>query len=157
MLVKALQREPVYGDLMHADLYELDLTKTQRVSIPIHLTGTAVGVTMGGLLDHALRVLEVDCLATSIPDEILVDVTELEQGNSLHVSDLVLPAGVELHTALDLPVVSVVAPKIEEEPVVEELPEGEEGVVAEAVDGEEGAAPAEGGDDAGGDDAKARG
>jgi large subunit ribosomal protein L25 len=132
VLVKELQREPVYGTLVHADLYELDLTQKQRVSVPIHLTGTALGVTMGGLLDHALRELEVDCLASSIPDEIVIDVTDLEQGHSLHVSDLVVPAGVEVHTAADLPVVSVVAPKAEEEPVQEELAEGEEGAEAAA-------------------------
>lgn len=131
VLVKELQREPVYGGLVHADLYELDLTKRQRVSVPIHLTGTPVGVTMGGLLDHALRAVEVDCLARSIPDEIVIDVTELEQGQSLHVSDLVFPEGVELYSNGELPVVSVVAPKVEEEPVLEE----------EAVEGEEGAEP----------------
>jgi len=133
VLVKDLQREPVYGDLVHADLYELDQTKRVRVSVPIHLTGTPVGVTMGGLLDHALRAIEVDCLARSIPDEFVVDVSALEQGHSLHVSDLVLPEGVEAHTSLELSVVSVVAPKEEEEVVVEEeLAEGEEAAGEEA-------------------------
>ena len=114
VLVKEMQREPVYGVLTHADLYELDQTKRVRVSVPIHLSGTAVGVTMGGLIDHALRTVEVDCLASSIPDEFVVDVTDLEQGQSLHVSDLALPEGVEAHSGLDLPVVSVVVPRAEE-------------------------------------------
>jgi large subunit ribosomal protein L25 len=133
VLVKDLQREPVYGVLVHADLYELDQTKKVRVSVPIHLTGIAAGVTMGGLLDHALRELEVDCLASLIPDEFVIDVSELEQGNSLHVFDLVMPEGVEAHTDRELPIVSVVAPKAEEEPVQEELAEGEE-AAAEAGD-----------------------
>jgi large subunit ribosomal protein L25 len=142
VLVKELQREPVYGVLTHADLYELNLTERQRVLVPIHLTGTAVGVTMGGLLDHALRELEVDCLASSIPDEIVIDVTDLEQGHSLHVSDLVVPEGVEVHSPSDLPVVSVVAPKAEEEVVVEEeVEEGAEG----AADGDDAKADAAGG------------
>jgi large subunit ribosomal protein L25 len=140
VLVKELQREPVYGELVHADLYELDLTKRVRVSIPIHLTGTAVGVMMGGLLDHALRELEVECLARQIPDEVVIDVSTLEQGHSLHVSDLVLPEEVEVHTAMDLPVVSVVAPKAEEVPV--------EAAVAEGVEGAEPAAAADGKGDA---------
>ena len=117
VLAKALQRDPVHGRLMHADFYELDLNARVRVSVPIHLEGIAVGVTMGGLIDHALRELELDCIPTAIPDEIVVDVSELEQGQSIHVADVKLPEGVELHSQGDLPVVSVVAPKIEEEPV----------------------------------------
>ncbi len=147
VLAKALQRHPVYGTLMHADFYELDLTARVRVSVPIHLEGIAVGVTMGGLIDHALRELELDCDPTAIPDEIIVDVSELEQGQSIHVADVELPEGVELHSQGDLPVVSVVAPKIEEEPVeVEEaLEPGEVGEAGEAVEPGEGAPKAEGG------------
>jgi large subunit ribosomal protein L25 len=143
--VKELQREPVRGDLLHADLFEIDQTATIRVSVPIHLTGTAPGVTMGGLIDHSLRVVELDCLPRAIPDEVVIDVAALEIGDSIHVSDLELPEGVELHTAAELSVVSVVAPKVEEEPVVEELLEGEaaEGEAAEGEGAEgEGAAPA---------------
>lgn len=142
VLVKDLQRDPVLGRLLHADMYEIDLDAQIRVAVPIHLKGIAVGVTMGGLIDHALRVVELDCLPSAIPDEIIVDVEALEQGQSVHVSDLILPEGVELHTQGDIPVVSVVAPKIEEEPTLEEAED------AEAIAGAEGAegapAPAEG-------------
>lgn len=139
VLIKELQREPVYGGLLHADLFEIDLSARIRVSVPIHLTGSAAGVTMGGLIDHALRSLELDCLPQAIPDEIVVDVAELDLGQSIHVSDLELPEGVECHTQGDIPVVSVVAPRIEEEETPEEeLLEGVEG------EGEEGEAPAEG-------------
>jgi large subunit ribosomal protein L25 len=128
VLVKELQREPVHGSLMHVDFYEVNLESRITVSVPIRLTGTAVGVTMGGLLDHALRALELDCLPNAIPDEISVDVTALEQGHSIHVVDLVLPEGVELNSQGDLPVVSVVAPKAEEEvaEVEEVIEEGAE-------------------------------
>ena len=115
VLVKELQREPVHGGLMHVDFYEVNLESRITVSVPIRLTGIAVGVTMGGLLDHALRALELDCLPNAIPDEVSVDVTALEQGHSIHVVDLVLPEGVVLNSQGDLPVVSVVAPKAEEE------------------------------------------
>lgn len=139
VLVKELQREPVHGDLMHVDFYEVNLESRITVSVPIHLTGTAVGVTMGGLLDHALRSLELDCLPNAIPDEISVDVTALEQGQSIHVADLVLPEGVELNSHGDLPVVSVVAPKAEEEVAeVEEVVEvpSDEDAKADAKDSE---------------------
>ncbi len=130
VLVKDLQREPVRGDLVHADLFEVDPDERIRVSVPIHLTGTAPGVTMGGLLDHALRVLELDCLPRAIPDEILVDVSALDIGDSIHVAELNLPAGVELHTQADTAVVSVGAPRLEEEAAAE--PTLGEGVAAPA-------------------------
>ncbi len=154
VLVKELQRGPVRGNLMHADLYEVDPNARIRVSVPIHLRGTAPGVTMGGLIDHSLRIVELDCLPQAIPDEILVEVSALDIGDSVHVSDLELPEGVELATQGELSVVSVVAPRAEEEPTVdEELEEGLEGEVAEGAEAEgegkaegEDAAPATGGD-----------
>ena len=148
VLVKELQREPVRGALLHADLFEVDPNETISVSVPIHLTGTAHGVTMGGLIDHALRVLELDCLPSAIPDEIVVDVAHLDIGDSIHVSELPLPEGVELITGSEQSVVSVVAPRVEEEPTVEEELEGVEGE-AGAAEGEE---PAEGGDAQASDD-----
>lgn len=134
VLVKELQREPVYGTLVHADLYELDLTKRVRVSVPIHLKGTALGVTLGGLIDHALRSLEVECLAGSIPDEIVVDVSALDVGDSIHVSDLVLPADVEVHSGAELPVVSVVAPAAEEVAAPQAVEGAEPALVSDAAD-----------------------
>jgi large subunit ribosomal protein L25 len=145
VLVKELQREPVRGVLLHVDFFEVDQTATIRVSVPIHLSGTAEGVTMGGLIDHSLRVVELDCLPLAIPDEVVIDVSGLDIGDSIHVSDLPLPEGVELHTAAELSVVSVVAPKVEEEPVVEEGLEGEVPVDGEApAEGEAPAASADG-------------
>jgi large subunit ribosomal protein L25 len=141
VLVKELQREPVRGALLHADLYEVDQNVRIRVSVPIHLRGSAPGVLMGGLIDHALRVVELDCLPRAIPDEILVDVSALGIGDSIHVRDLGLPEGVELHSQGDLPVVSVVSPKLEEEPVAAEAAAAVEpglvGAAGEAAGGEE--------------------
>ena len=141
VLVKDLQRDPVDGTLLHADLYAVDLTKKVHVSVPIRLLGSPVGVQVGGgILDHALREIELECLPTSIPEEVQIGVDELDLGDSLHVRDISLPADVVLLSDPELSVVSVVAPKVEEEPVVEELEEGEgiEGEeVGEAGEGEE--------------------
>lgn len=131
VLVKELQRHPVRGEMIHADFYEVERDQTIVVSVPIHIEGTAVGVTMGGLLDHSLREVEVECLPNAIPDEFVVDVTPLEQGDSVHVRDLALPTGVELRSDGDLSVVSVVAPAAEEVEAVDE--ELEEGAEAEAA------------------------
>lgn len=115
VIVKDLQRDPVRGSLLHADLYEIDVNRTITVDVPIHLSGTPVGVELGGgIVEHTLREVEVECLPRAIPEEIVVDVRGLELGESLHVSDLALPQGVELVTDPDLAVVSVVAPRVEE-------------------------------------------
>jgi large subunit ribosomal protein L25 len=135
VLVKELQRDPVRGRMLHADLYEVDPNQTIVVSVPLHVVGSAPGVAIsGGLLDNALREVELECLVRMIPDEIQVDVSGMELGDSLHVRDLALPDGVSLRTDADLSVVSVVAPSVAvEEP---EVPEE-----AEVAEGEE-AAPA---------------
>ena len=146
VLVKDLQRDPVLGNLLHADLYAVDLSKKVTVSVPLRLLGTPMGVQLGnGILDHALREIELECLPTSIPEEIEIDVSELDLGHSLHVRDLSLPADVLLLSDADLSVVSVVAPKVEEEPIVEELEEDAEALEGEAAEGEDGEAP-EGGE-----------
>ena len=145
VLVKDLQRDPVLGNLLHADLYAVDLSKKVTVSVPVRLLGIPMGVQLGnGILDHALREVELECLPTSIPEDIEIDVSELDLGHSLHVRDLSLPADVILLSDSDLSVVSVVAPKVEEEPVVEELEEGEEGVEGEVAEGEDAEAPEDG-------------
>jgi large subunit ribosomal protein L25 len=134
VLLKELQRDPVTGRLVHADLFAVDLKQKIHVSIPVHLSGSAVGVTMGGILDHALRDLEVQCLPDAIPEEFTVEVSELEVGQSIHVRDLTIPEGVELLSDLSLPVVSVVAPAAVEEEAPEEEPE--EGAEEPTAEGE---------------------
>lgn len=145
VLVKALQRHPVRGELMHADFFEIDAEQTITVSVSLHLVGIPIGVSQDeGLLDHSLREIELDCLPRAIPESIDVDVSALHMGETLHVSDIVLPEGVEIRTNAELGVASIVAPKEEEEPVVEEPVEGEEVPTEEGEAAEEGApAPAE--------------
>ena len=135
VLVKELQRDPVRGVPLHVDFYQVDLTATIEVKVPIVLRGRPKGVELsGGILDQALRELDVACLPRAIPESITVDVSELEIGRSIHVRDLVLPEGVVLRSDLDLSVASVVAPKVEEEAAP----------AVAAVEGEAAVAPAEG-------------
>jgi large subunit ribosomal protein L25 len=134
VLVRDLQRDPVKGDYLHADLLAVDLQQKLQVSVPIHLSGKARGVEFGGILDHSLREIELLCLPTAIPREILVDVSQLDVGASLHVRDLALPEGVELRSDADLSVVSVVLPAAEAAPAAAEAApaEGEAAPAAEA-------------------------
>jgi large subunit ribosomal protein L25 len=142
VLVKELQRDPISGAYLHADLYAVDLQQKLHVSVPINLTGTPIGVSLGGgILDYATRELDVECLPNAIPEEFTVDVSEFEIGDSLHVRDIAVPEGVEILNDPDVSIMSVVAPIAEEEAPAEEE-EGEEGAVdAEAT--AEGAAPEE--------------
>ncbi len=131
VLLKALQREPVGGEYLHADFHQVDLSVRVTVSIPLHFVGIPRGVTLeAGILDHPVREVDVECLPTAIPENIEVDVSEIDLGGSIHVSDLVLPADTEIRTDGQLAVASVVAPKEVEEEVVEPV-EGEE------IEGEE--------------------
>jgi len=143
VLLKEIQREPVRGAPVHADFFEIDANETIEVSVPIHLTGVALGVNMGGVIEHTLREVELSCLPSAIPDEIVIDISGLDIGDSLHVSDLALPEGVEMMTDPALSVVSVMVPRAAEEaaPVAEEA-----GVEAAAPAGEE-AKPAETGEE----------
>ena len=139
VLVKELQRHPVYGSYVHVDFFKVDLTQKITVSVPIHFTGKARGVEFGGILDHPLRELEVECLPRAIPEFVEVDVSALEIGQAIHVSELRLPEGVEVKTDPTLPVASVVLPAAEVEAApVETVVEGEVAEGAEAA-----AAPAE--------------
>jgi large subunit ribosomal protein L25 len=135
VLVKELQRDPVRGAPLHVDFYQVDLTATIEVKVPIVLRGRPKGVELsGGILDQALRELDVECLPRAIPESITLDVSELEIGSSIHVRDLALPEGVVLRSDPDLSVASVITPKVEEEVAP----------VAAPVEGEAAAVPAEG-------------
>lgn len=142
VLVKELQRDPISGAYLHADLYAVDLKQTIHISIPVQIKGSAIGVTLGGgILDHATRELDVECLPNAIPEEISVDVSSLEVGGSIHVRDLEVPEGAVILNDPDVSIVSVVAPVIVEEEVAEEEAEAE-GVEGEATpEGETAAAP----------------
>jgi len=144
VLVKELQRDPISGAYLHADLYAVDLQQKIHVAVPINLEGTPIGVSLGGgLLDYATREVDVECLPNAIPEEFTIDVSELEVGQSLHVRDIVVPEGVEILNDPDVTVMSVVAPLAIEEEVPEEEEEGEEGAAVDAEATAEGAAPEE--------------
>lgn len=131
VLVKELQRHPVAGTLVHADFFEIDRSEKIHVSVPIHLTGSAVGVSLGGILEHSMREIDLACLPTAIPDSIDIDVSALEVGDTLHVSDLTLPDDVETSADPGLAVAHVAVPKVEEVPEVVAEGEAVEGEVAE--------------------------
>ena len=83
------QYEPIKGHLLHIDLKRIAMDKAMRVSVPVFLTGTAVGVKIGGgVLDQVLREVQIECLPGDIPTSLDVDVTNLNVGDAIHVADL---------------------------------------------------------------------
>jgi large subunit ribosomal protein L25 len=122
VIIKAHQTDPITDNLVHVDVMRIAMDRAIRVSVMIHTVGVARGVKLqGGILDHPLREVEVECLPADIPEKIDVDITELDLGKSYRVSDLKAPAGVKVLTDPNMPMVAVVAPTIEKvvAPVVE--------------------------------------
>jgi large subunit ribosomal protein L25 len=140
VLLREVQSHPVSGAVLHADFYEVDLTKKLEVSVALHFTGKAVGVEAGGILQPIVREIAVLCLPTEIPAFIEVDVSELGIHDSIHVEELKLPERVEPVYDTNFTIVTVTPPTVEEvkvEAPVEGVPV--EGAAAPAA---EGAAPA---------------
>ncbi|MFQ5541548.1 MAG: 50S ribosomal protein L25 [Candidatus Binatia bacterium] len=121
-LIKEVQIHPVTGDVIHLDLYEIDLTQKIAVKVPLHFVGKAQGVVKGGILQPVVREIEVECLPIDIPEFLDVDVSSLEIGQSLHVSDMQAPEDVLITSDSSTTIVTVVSPTIEEAPKVEEVP-----------------------------------
>lgn len=114
------QREPIKDQLIHIDLKRIALDKALRVSVRVKLLGMPVGVkTHGGILDHVLREVEVECLPADIPSHIDVDVTELDLHGVLRVSDLPHSDKIKYLTAEDATVAHVVSIREEAAPAAE--------------------------------------
>ena len=148
-LVQEVQHSPVGGDVLHIDFHVVSMDEKIQADVPIESTGIANGVkNFGGLLEQNLRSLAIECLPRDLPDRIIVDVSELNIGDSIHVRQLQLPAGVTTRISPDLTAFSVLAPVVEEEPVAEVALEGAATgpeVIREKKDEPEGGAPAAGG------------
>jgi len=114
-LIKAVQHHPLRGRVLHADFMRVRLDERIETVVPIHLTGQAPGISEGGVLDHQMRELEIECLAVEVPDEFTVDVSGLHIGDAIHVSEVVVPANVTVLSDADRPVVTIHAPRVAKE------------------------------------------
>ena len=133
-LIREIQRHPIKRQILHVDFQALVAGEKVTVSIPIVLTGVPEGVRLeGGVLDQTLREIEIEVDPSNIPDHIEYDVTNMVIGDSVHISDLKVPEGVEVQDDPETSVAVLAAPRavIEETPVVAEAVEGEAGAVAE--------------------------
>jgi large subunit ribosomal protein L25 len=165
VVVKEQQRDPVRGDLLHLDLQEVRLDTEIQADVTIELLGVeeAPGVKEGGVLEHVTHQVTISALPTAIPESIPVDVSGMVIGDTLQLSAVVAPEGVEFFLGEDqdadeITIATLNPPRVEEEPEPEveeeaelvgeegEVPEGEE-APAEEAEGEAGGEESGGGSD----------
>ena len=113
-IIADLQRDPLKRTYKHVDLHRVNMNEKLRITVPIVLKGTAIGVKEGGLLDLAHHELHVECLPNNIPDHIEIDITELKIATSIHVNEIPLPEGIKLLDNPKTPIVSVLGRAKEE-------------------------------------------
>jgi large subunit ribosomal protein L25 len=125
-ILKEVQRDPIKNSILHVDFFKVFKGEKVTVEVPIELIGESKGVKKGGILEHLLREIEIETVPSKIPDIIEVDISDLDLGDSLLVSDIKFPEDVEPLTPLETAVVSILAPTKVEEEVEEEAEEAEE-------------------------------
>ncbi|HTG70955.1 MAG TPA: 50S ribosomal protein L25 [Candidatus Udaeobacter sp.] len=133
VMVSEIQRDQMSRQVLHVDFHQINMNENVRASVRIHADGDSPGVREGGILQVILHELEVQCLPGNIPDAVSIDVSSLAIGESLLVSDLKLPQGVESVAEPEQVVVTILAPQ-------KELTEEEaEDAAVELIEAESGA------------------
>ena len=113
VILKELQRDPVRWEPLHADFFEISMKRKIRVQVPLRIVGEAVGVKMrAGILEQHLREVSVECLPGAIPSHILVDVSRLDLGHTIHVSELTVGEDIRVLDDPARPVVAVMIQRV---------------------------------------------
>jgi len=119
-LLKNFQVDPIRSELLHTDFFEVSLTETVRITVHVTTKGEPIGVKRdGGILQHPIREIMIECLPDKIPGKIELDISKLEVGQSLHVSDLRVEEGIKILTDPHEVIVNVVESAVEVAPVAE--------------------------------------
>lgn len=114
-ILRDYQTDPVTGELLHADFFEVSMDEKIRVTVPIELIGkTPAGVTEGGLLQLVSREVEIECLPSMIPDNVQADASALGIGDNLHIRDISIPDGIRFVTDPEQVVLTIAAPVSQE-------------------------------------------
>ena len=130
VMLKAMQHHPITGRVIHVDFYEVSMTRAIQIEVPVKLVGVPNGVTnQGGMLEHVMRTMALECLPGDVIEELELDVTALDIGDSLRVRDVPVDTSkFKLLDDLDQVIVAVAAPRLEAEPAAAEA--GAEGAAA---------------------------
>jgi large subunit ribosomal protein L25 len=130
VMLKAMQHHPITGRVIHVDFYEVSMTRAIQIEVPVKLVGVPNGVTnQGGMLEHVMRTMALECLPGDVIEELELDVTALDIGDTLRVRDVPVDTSkFKLLDDLDQVIVAVAAPRLEAEPAAAEA--GAEGAAA---------------------------
>jgi large subunit ribosomal protein L25 len=132
VIIKEIQYDPLRGEMLHVDFYQISLTKVLTVNVPVVAHGEPIGVRQErGTLEHILWEVQVECLPTQIPKGIEADTSNLKIGESIFVKDLVAPPGAKILNDPGLIVFSVKPPVVEEK--VEKIKPEEEKLEPEVI------------------------
>ena len=131
-ILKGIQRHPAKPRILHMDFMRVDESQALKVNVPLHFINedTSIGVKAGGVVTHAMVDVEVSCLPSKLPEFIEVDLENLDIGDSIHLTDIVVPDGVEIVALAqegehDYTVAQVMKTRIEQEPEEIEDAEGD--------------------------------
>ncbi|MDO8964961.1 MAG: 50S ribosomal protein L25 [Coriobacteriia bacterium] len=135
VIVKAIQHDPTKGYIRHVDLWAVNMSQTITTSVQLHFAGESPGVKNGGVMTHNVQSIQIECLPGDMPEYIEIDVSALEIGDAVHVSDLAVPKGVTILDSAEEIVAAVVPPakEIDEESAAEAV---EPEVIGASSDGE---------------------
>lgn len=135
VMVKEMKHDPLKGNIEHVDFWAINMKQTVATSVPVSYVGNSIGEKEGGVLIHEMREVHIEALPTDLPDSIEVDVSALEIGQSIHVSDLVAPGGVTILDDPEAIVCAVTAPTMAvEDEEAEEAAASEPALVGEEAE-----------------------
>jgi large subunit ribosomal protein L25 len=119
VMIQEVQRDPLTKGVIHLDLHQVKMDVEVTAHIPIRLIGEAPGIKMGGILEHFVREIDIKALPDRVPSHIDVDVSGLDLGDAIHVSDIALPEGAELiHTSSESVIATCRQPLVRTEEAV---------------------------------------
>jgi len=109
-LIKDYQIDPRNGALIHVDLMEVAMNEKVKIPVAVHLSGSSIGVKEGGILQHGVREVEIECLPNEIPEHLEVNISELKVNESIHVRDIKVAEGVRILTDGDATIATIQPP-----------------------------------------------
>ncbi|MBT3664471.1 50S ribosomal protein L25 [bacterium] len=116
VMVKAVQYHPVTDEILHLDFMRVRRSEKMTISVPLVLVGKPIGVTEGGILSQALNQIEISCFPTNVPEQIEVNIDDMELNSSISIADVSYDdEEVDIISAEDINVASITAPVAEEE------------------------------------------
>ena len=129
VMIKEIQYHPVTDEVLHVDFMRVLRSEKMTISVPLILTGKAVGVTEGGILSQSMNQIEISCYPTNVPENIEVNIDNLELNASLSVADVNIDDDeIEIISPDELNVATIAAPREEEEPVLSDEDEADSDV-----------------------------